>query len=424
LTAALAAMGVTAFGSDPRWVAYRHGMELILLSRRLEAPLIALTLASCAAVCGMVVAGRWRAWWLIGLAPILALFVHHFALDPARAMQVDADAQFVAADQATQIADTDFVVGLNFDGESYAYPYNILFQNPIVAQAKPHRRLLLFWSAYANRAYAAEADWTVKPRDLQVVSEPANSLLVYNSELGEFINGVTGLTSDGHRPQGFTGQLPTSKMTWKSWRTLHPDTFVLRPPPGWIAGSPTLPVAPRYPMPGMRPDQAPGTTTVALIDAPRPMLVKESDVTTAPLNMLVDRNPLLLFHDGGGAIKAYLRQANGDLTPRYFPVSIVNHPNFAFTEHDSNTLWAADGRALDGPLKGEKLKPFDVDEQVYLDVIRFWYPQAVLLAPQPSDIGLPPPAPASTAHRPGARRARLRHPAAPAVPVRTVKLSF
>src|SRR5277367_1847268 len=154
LAAALAAMALTTYGGDPHWIVYPHGMELIMLSRRLQTPMVAITLAVCAAVCGMVVAGRWRAWWLIGLAPILALFVHHFALDPTRGLQVDADAQFASADQATWVGDHDDIVGLNFDGESFAYPYNILFQNPIVAQAKPRKRLLLFWSAYANRAVA------------------------------------------------------------------------------------------------------------------------------------------------------------------------------------------------------------------------------------------------------------------------------
>jgi hypothetical protein len=201
-------------------------------------------------------------------------------------------------------------------------------------------------------------------------------------------------------------------MTWKSWRALHPGTLVLCPPPGWTPGAPTQPAPPRYPMPGLAPGRLASTATVALIDGPRPMLVRDSDVTAVPLNMLVGRDPLLLFRDGAGAIKAYLRQANGDLTPRFYPISIVNHPGFAFSERDSNSFWADDGRALDGPLKGEKLKPFDVDDQVYLDVIRYWYPEAPLLTPQPADIGrAPAPPPRALARHGRLHKARLKRTA-------------
>jgi hypothetical protein len=93
-------------------------------------------------------------------------------------MQVDANAAFVSADQANFVHDSDYVVGLSFAGETYAYPYSILYEDPIVAQARPRQRLLLIWSAFANRAVAAQTDWTVKPRELEIISEPANALLV------------------------------------------------------------------------------------------------------------------------------------------------------------------------------------------------------------------------------------------------------
>jgi hypothetical protein len=210
------------------------------------------------------------------------------------------------------------------------------------------------------------------------------------------------------------------KMPWKTWRALHPDTLVLRPPEGWLAGAPAQPVAPRYPMygvPVISPDR------VALIQAARPLVVKENDVKDALLNMVagaVHPQPLLLFRDKAGLIRAFERQANGDLTPRFYPALAPGRGSTAvWTEKDSNSWWAEDGRAVDGPLKGEKLKPFVVDDQVNLDVIRFWYPDVLMITPKPADVGQPPHA----AIRKPVRRSRARTPAARTARARTAVTS-
>jgi hypothetical protein len=425
LLAALLAAAVTAYGSDAAWAAHAHGFEFIMLSRRLQWPLGAMIVIVCLTLLAMIAAGRWRAWWLIGLTPILTLLGHRFLTDPNRAMQVDAAPTFVSANQAGFVRDDDYVVGLSFAGETYAYPFDVLYEDPIVAQARPRQRLLLIWSAYANRAIAAETDWTVKPRELEITSEPANALLVYNSRLGQFINGVTGLTPDGKRPTGFGADIPTIKMPWKTWRQLHPQTLVLRPPDDWIPGAPTQPVAPRYPMPGM---PVVSRDRVALIDAPRPLVVRETDVKDKPLNMVAGSfhpQPLLLFRDSIGLIKAFERQANGDLTPRFYPALATGHANAVWTERDTNTWWSEDGRAVDGPLKGEKLKPFVVDDQVYLDVIRYWLPNVLLITPKPQDVGQPPQVvvPHKPSRRSGSRKPRVPAKTAVTAPGRVISSS-
>ncbi|MDB5332880.1 MAG: hypothetical protein JWP03_4031, partial [Phycisphaerales bacterium] len=73
LVAGLSA-GVVAYGTHPNWVQYQHGLELILWSRRLQWLLVALSLIACVLLIAMAISGRRRAWWLIGLAPVLALF--------------------------------------------------------------------------------------------------------------------------------------------------------------------------------------------------------------------------------------------------------------------------------------------------------------------------------------------------------------
>lgn len=397
LTLAGAAAAVLAYGADPSWMAYRHGLEIILLSRRLQWPLVAVAIICCLVLLAMVVGGNWRAWWLIGLAPVLALFAHRFIASPVARLQVSADPVFASPDEIKSIAADDYVVGLTYDAESYAYPYDALFSYPVVVQTQPQRRVVLIWSAFANRAVASLTDWTLRAHDLEIVSTPANSLLVYNTRLGQFINGITGLTPDGQKPAGFVSQIPTVKTTWKNWLALHPLTKIFQPPQGYAPG-PTVPLSPRYVIPGQR---AISDTMVTLIQTQHPVAILDSDIQSRPLNLTAAFEPLLIFRGADGLARAFLRQANGDLTPRFFAVSPV-----LFSENDSSSSWALDGRAVSGSLKGEKLRPFDVDEHVNLDVLQYWYPNLTVITPRPGDWGAQPRmvAKSATRHREHRRR--------------------
>src|SRR5439155_10803072 len=143
-----------AYGIHPRWVHLRGGLGVIMLSRRLQWPLIALSLLMCVALLALVISGKRRVWWLIALAPVLALFGHRFiTAAPNRYLVVDEPA-FVAADQAKHVADADLVVGVIFNEQAYAYPYSVLFYEPLIMQSDREKLLLLIWNAYANSAAA------------------------------------------------------------------------------------------------------------------------------------------------------------------------------------------------------------------------------------------------------------------------------
>jgi hypothetical protein len=116
--------------------------------------------------------------------------------------------------------------GVTFGDATYAYPYSALFATPAILQADHEKRMILMWSAFANRALAMPIGQELRSRDLEVVSTPANALLLYNSRRGEFINGLTGQTPQHERPKGFAAALPlrTAKMPWGDWRSLHPES--------------------------------------------------------------------------------------------------------------------------------------------------------------------------------------------------------
>ena len=90
-----------AYGTHPQWAQYDVGLSLIMATRRLQWPLAAVSIIFSLVTCATVISGARRAWWLIGLAPVLALFVHRFATSPLNRFGVNDEPQFVTARDST-----------------------------------------------------------------------------------------------------------------------------------------------------------------------------------------------------------------------------------------------------------------------------------------------------------------------------------
>src|SRR5207249_10733269 len=108
LAGAVASAAAVAYGAHPALGQYRHGLDVILWSRRLEWPQATASLILCIAVIGLVVSGKRRAWWLIGLGPVLALFVHRYYSDPLRIFAVADNPPCLPAEQASFMGDDDY----------------------------------------------------------------------------------------------------------------------------------------------------------------------------------------------------------------------------------------------------------------------------------------------------------------------------
>jgi hypothetical protein len=350
-----------AYGVHPGWVHHTWGLGLIMMARRLQWPMIAMSLALCIALLALVISGKRRVWWLIGLAPVLALFGHRFVTAPVNRYSIVDEPVFVAADQAKFVGDDDIVVGVVFNEQSFAYPCSVLYYEPVIVQSDREKRLLLIWNAGANVAAATSATRELKARELDIVSDPADSLLIYNGRTGQFIVGLTGRLRDGGKPSGTEGELlPLSKQTWRRWRADHPETKVMLPSGGKLG--------PR--MPASRP----ADDRIVLVGPA--LAVRDADITTAPLNVSSGDLPAVIFREKStGRIVAFDRHVENDLIPRF----TLNHEpkrKAAFMiDSDTNTGWSAAGVAVDGPdkkLRGHKLAPVDVQDDVSWSAAKFW----------------------------------------------------
>jgi hypothetical protein len=373
---ALAAAAAVAFGTDPALAQRPDGLHWITLTRRLQWPLMSLCLILCVFLIGLVVAGKRRAFWLVALLPVLFFFYQRFADQAYRNMAILDAPTFVAADKATFLKNDSPVVGLIFEETPYAYPVGSLALAPVVVHAESDKRLLLMWSPYGGRARAFVIDHSFKTRELDIVSMPANAMLLYNSRIGQFINAFTGVTLAGERPDGFKAPVETFKTTWKHWRSDHPATKVLASTLS-PAGEKLQPI---FPTPDADP-KIPANTRVTLIDANRPIAIQAERVGGGePLNLVTGGGlNLLVFRDrAGGKILVFDRAVKGDLFPRFSRKAVGKRPEVALVDADTNSYWTLDGRCVEGYCKGEQLRSLHIEEDISWLTLRTYYPEVEL----------------------------------------------
>jgi hypothetical protein len=385
LLVAILAFAAVAYGTLPVWGQYSNGVEIIMLARQYQWPLVGLGIVACLALIGLVVAGKRRAWWLIGLAPVLVLFTHALFSDPLRGFKVFDKPEFVAADNATTVKPEDHVLGVVFNGKSYAIPYAHAYFTPVMFVTDHDRRMVVMYSPYANHASAAALGRDVYPRDFEIVSMPANGLLLYNKKLGEFINAVAGQTmKTKQRPTGFSEMLPVRRTTYADWRAAHPDTVVMALPEGKqaVVGKPLTPKFPT-PMPGER-EGVRVETPVAVLPTTRPVGILADAITDKPMNVSSPDFPLLVFRDPEtGRMRAFVRRID-DLTPRFRLNADKRKKDVYLVDDDTKSDWTKDGKAVNGPAAKEKrvLAPVRVEEGLYWGVMKVWMPDVQLIDPK------------------------------------------
>lgn len=382
ILSAILTASVVAFGTHSNWGQWEYGLSVICMTRRLQWPLVIVSVFFCVMLIVMVTGGKRRAWWLIGLAPVVALFVHRFSAQTEIAGGVRENPDFVSVHDAYFMHDEDYVVGLVFNGNALAYPYAQLYREPIVIRSDREKRMMLVWSPFANSATAVEVTRDVRGRELEIVSMPANGVLVYNRLIGEFFSGITLRDPrNGNAPTGIGERIETVKVPWGQWREWHPQTRVMAPLLLSRQKAPTTVLTPIYPLPKNVPAYDDGKVLVIFAQG-QPIALPMGDLAEEPLNFTVDGRPLLLLSDPAtGQARAFDRRIEDDLMP-YFELNSQKQRKGAYlVDRDTNTGWTASGMAVEGTkeMLGMRLTEIPVDQELDYRVMKYWYPNLMLI---------------------------------------------
>lgn len=361
----VAAAGV-AFGCDPAVAEHLGGLAVLRAMHRLQWLMIGVTVLSGLGLAALVVFERRRAWWLLGLLPVVALFGWRFGAAGERlSLWVEDQPTFASAQQSTWLTDEDPVIGLEIDGQAFAYPIAALRRAPVVVQGDRARRLIVAWSAGARAASAAWVDRAVRGRDLEVVAAPTGVLLIYNRRVGVFFDALTLRDPSGRPAEGMLNPIPTVRTTWQAWRAARPETMVLQP--RWT------------PVREADPTSANGEHAdgVALLRTDPPIAVPMAAITAEPQNYTAGAAAVLVFRDDSGGVRAFDRRLEQDLFPRFSAKTDRKTQRRVLADADTGTTWTFAGAAVEGPLKGTSLTPILVQPDLSPDSVRFWLPDAV-----------------------------------------------
>jgi len=187
-----------------------------------------------------------------------------------------------------------------------------------------------------------------------------DALVMFDRETGTLWTQVNGSALRGPLEGHHLEEIPALQTSWKTWKTLHPDTLVLQKP-SIIQSSPyadyfTDPE--RRGLFGTRGDtRLPGKAMVVGVhDGP--------DAAAAPLSVLAVKNVLVFDLNRRKALLYYSRE---NKTAAVFRASVdgrdltfhgVKKGNQELLEDDqTKSLWLPlEGRAVRGPLKGRQMQ--------------------------------------------------------------------
>ena len=279
------------------------------------------------------------------------------------------------------LADNEPVLALEIDGDSRAYPVQILTWHEIVNDTVGGVPVSVTYCPLCNSALAYDRRITVD--DTDEILDFGTSGLLYNSSLVMYDRQTETLWSH------FTGQavigeltgtqltdFPLSTVAWGTWREAHPDGLVLsrqtgfdrsygsNPYPGYddVDGVPFLfegAVDGRYTaltrIVGIDRDGA--AVGIPLIELQEQKVISgtvgRTDIvawwTAGTSSALDDRN----IADGYdvGATGVFLSEAEG--SPLTFAPSGDHH----FVDDRTGSTWNVLGQAVEGPLAGVRLEP-------------------------------------------------------------------
>jgi hypothetical protein len=283
--------------------------------------------------------------------------------------------QFITATEADFLTDEEMIFGIVAGEEARAYPQLVLVWHEIVNDVIAGEPVSVTYCPLTGSVVALRGSANGEPLTFGTTGKLVNSnLLMYDrvtdSEWPQLLARAISGVQKGARLQ----EVPLVWSRWRDWRVAHPGTLVLStdtgysraygsdpygsyaPPGGYYgSGGPIFPVLEES-------DRLPPKEVVVGVKAGdrRVAICKDriEEVGTLPLD--AGRTPLLALWDE--------RLATARLFVRGAPGRTLRFREGEWRDA-TGSLWEADGRAVDGPLQGARLRPAD-----FLDVMWFaWY---------------------------------------------------
>lgn len=273
--------------------------------------------------------------------------------------------QFVSAAQATFLSPNNILIGVAQGSVAKAYPAAILAQHGIVQDKMPNDPIVVTWCEYCNTAVVFKGEADGKALHFYTIGVRGSSEVFEDRETGSVWQQAA-LDSIAGPMKGTHLQIyPFLLTTWKNWRSLHPNTLVLKPLPGYaerladknkIIDQGIVGMAGPAPFGVVRDDKRlePRATVVGL----------ELNGVAKAYSISALRHTLVVNDNIGGSAIVIIHQPDSDTTTAFFATArgktlrfqAANASATRLVDLGTHSTWNAYGDCLAGPLKGTRLK--------------------------------------------------------------------
>ncbi|WP_159943339.1 MULTISPECIES: DUF3179 domain-containing (seleno)protein [unclassified Nocardiopsis] len=269
------------------------------------------------------------------------------------------------ADRVFVDADTE-VLGLFLGGEARAYPARALARPHAVTDSLGGERVTVSYCGLTNSAIAYRHSETGSSRDLSVVSAPNDNILYWDATTKSLVQQLLPERPYGGSQGDPVTVVPVTYTTWSAWHRLVPESTIAEP----VTMSPRDRLITRvmraahmrtrtgeWPFLPVR-----GGADTTLHPKARVFALRQGDDARAYTRGFLDRHravndtaggcPVAVLYDPATDIAAGHQRHHDGRTLTFDPGDANQ-----FRDRETGTVWNVLGRAVHGPLAGQRLEP-------------------------------------------------------------------
>ena len=181
-------------------------------------------------------------------------------------------------------------------------------------------------------------------------------LIMQDRETGTIWAHLDGTATRGELEGTRLTMVPLPMMTWSEWKRAYPHTLVLSPEAGHSDpfGSARLGV-PNQREAEYGDDRLPSNALVVGVEEDGVFMaypLEDVQAVGGVVNGVVNDKPVVVLHDGDARTGIAYSRVASDTTMEFYN---ADPEGFELRDYDTNTLWDAQGRAVEGLLAGTEL---------------------------------------------------------------------
>ncbi len=269
-----------------------------------------------------------------------------------------------AAENRTE-PDSGIVLSVFKNSECCAYPLRILSYHRVVNDRLGGAAVLAVYDPISAAGTAYDPIVNGMCLQFDAGNNTRNLLTIRDRETKSIWSILTGVCESGAMKGRRMYRIPSWRSTWRIWRHLHPDSWLLKElrdqvshyPPYLSSDTPAVEIKQKADLSHPKFNPAENRFVLGVLaDGYSEIFPLNSmpDLSGATEFRLHGRRLVLLFDSSESASGAYVPELNGRLLT--FSAK-KNGQNLQFSDDQTHSVWGFDGRAVSGELKGQMLSP-------------------------------------------------------------------